>query len=461
MISRVFTGLVIATMALVNSGMGQSRIQITVEDMEDSIAYLGYHLGDKRYVADTVPVMNRVVVFTHETGYQPGLYFLYTPSVYFEFIVNEPTIELTTSGPDYIQNMIVVTSEENTAFVDMQKYVSSRRQAFEAIASELDSAETDSLVISENIERRKRIDKEVQEYQLNLARTMEGSFVSRMMYMMQKPKVPEGLQGAERYNYYKSHFFDNISISDGGMLRTPLYAQKVTEYLDKVVLQDPDSVIAAVDHLLSKSRDNEEAFRYLLVTLSTKYESSPIMGHDKVFVHIVEAYYLEGDADWMGEDILTKLRSRIATIKPNLIGNPAPPLILNDTLYGRVSLYEDIRADYTVLYFYDPDCGHCKKKTPVLYDAYTNLRSENVQVLAINIANNTERWKEYIRDNGLDWINLADSDNKTNFRYFYDVRSTPTLFILDSKKQIIAKKLDASQVEEFIANHRRRSPAGG
>jgi len=283
-----------------------------------------------------------------------------------------------------------------------------------------------------------------------------------MIYAMQRPTLPDSLVGEskelalKRYQYYHDHFFDNVSISDADLLRTPIYQQKLMEYLDQVIIQEPDSVIKEVDFLLESAGVNPEIYRYMLVTLSNKYETSSIMGHDKVFVHIVENYYLTGTADWVSEDLLAKLEERTASIKPNFIGNPAPPLVLNDTLYSRVSLYDDVDANYTVLYFYDPDCGHCKKKTPELYEAYSKLRNQGVEVLAINITNNTDRWKEYIRENDFDWINLADSFNQTNFRFYYDVRTTPTLYILDESKRIIAKKIDASQVEDFINNQERR-----
>ena len=120
----------------------------------------------------------------------------------------------------------------------------------------------------------------------------------------------------------------------------------------------------------------------------------------------------------------------------------------------------DIETEFTVLYFYDPDCGHCKKKTPELYEAYMTLRNEDVEVLAICITTDTDRWKEYIRENNFDWINLADSNNKSNFRYYYDIRSTPIIYVLDKEKKIIAKKLDASQVQSFITQVRESNMGG-
>jgi peroxiredoxin len=136
-------------------------------------------------------------------------------------------------------------------------------------------------------------------------------------------------------------------------------------------------------------------------------------------------------------------------MKPNLIGNPAPNLVLWDTLGTEINL-RDIDAKYTVLYFYDPDCGHCKTKTPILYASYPELQAKGVEILAVCTTTDERRWLEFIRENDLGWINIADLQAKTYFKFYYDVRSTPTVYILDKDKKILAKKIDVEQVEAVI-----------
>lgn len=448
--------LLIVIITVSNAGAQTSVVQITVDDIKDSVGYLGYHFADKRFVKDTAEIQNNgQVLFTSNSSFDPGLYFFYTPNVYFEFIVNEPEIILQTKGGDYVSNMNVIRSEENKIFNEMQLYVTKKRKEYGELASQADSLDLDSLEKVQLSDELTAIDSTVKKYQNDLVVQYPGTFVSRMVAAMQKPEIPDSLLGNSpekniaRYLYYKNHFFDGVDLTDAGLLHTPIYNQKIIEYLDKVIVQNPDSIIREVDFLINAVSQNEEIYRYMLVTLSNKYETSPVMGMDKVFVHIVETYYLTGSTSWADDELIKKLTERILTIKPNFIGNQAPQLVLNDTLLTSISLY-DIKAEYIILYFYDPDCGHCKKKTPVLYEAYGNLRGKNVEVLAINITTDAERWKEYINENEFDWINLMDSYNRSNFRYYYDVRSTPVLYILDRDKVIIAKKLDAGQVEEFI-----------
>ena len=44
------------------------------------------------------------------------------------------------------------------------------------------------------------------------------------------------------------------------------------------------------------------------------------MGMDAVFVHMVENYYMTGEAYWVEEDQLKKIEERAEKIAPNLIG---------------------------------------------------------------------------------------------------------------------------------------------
>ena len=51
-----------------------------------------------------------------------------------------------------------------------------------------------------------------------------------------------------------------------------------------------------------------------------------------------------------------------------------------------------------------------------------------------------------------DFINVSDTDNKTNFRVFYDIYSTPVLYLLDKDKKILAKRLDIYNLKKYL-NH--------
>jgi hypothetical protein len=78
------------------------------------------------------------------------------------------------------------------------------------------------------------------------------------------------------------------------------------------------------------------------------------------------------------------------------------------------------------------------------------------EVLAVNIQTDVDKWKKYIQDQQLDWINLADPYVRSNFRKDYNINSTPKVFVLDKEKRIIARKIGVEQVKEIIEIDQKR-----
>jgi hypothetical protein len=63
---------------------------------------------------------------------------------------------------------------------------------------------------------------------------------------------------------------------------------------------------------------------------------------------------------------------------------------------------------------------------------------------------NYKAWEEFIKKNNLDWINVADPHRHSNFRFEWDIQSTPQIYILDQDKVIRARRIGADQVEDYI-----------
>ncbi|MCB0495149.1 MAG: redoxin domain-containing protein [Cyclobacteriaceae bacterium] len=447
--------LVFLFLALPFSVLGQTySIKTTVRNSTDTVAYLGHHFATQRYLDDTAKVVDGKAVFEGIKKLEPGIYFYYTPNNYFEFLVEDQKFSLEATSPDFVQTMKIKNSPLNEGFYKLQRFTAEMKAKSKPILDSYDSTSTEEekALIKEQMDA---INKQVEEFQDQLKEEYKGTLLAKLITLMQSPRVPEAPEGTEdvklyKYLYYKNHFWDGIDITDPGTLRSPLLDAKINDYLDNVVVQQSDSVIKEVDKLLDKAKGNKETFRYLLITLANKYERSPVIDFDKVFVHLVEDYYLTGKADeWATQETIDKLRNRINMIKPNFIGNPAPELVLWDTLGAEVNI-RDIDANYLVLYFYDPDCGHCKKKTPELYANYPDLVAKGVEVIGVDISTDEKKWKDFIKKDDLGWINLADLNNQTYFRYYYDIRSTPTVYILDKDKKIRVKKIDVLDVPVVI-----------
>jgi len=83
-------------------------------------------------------------------------------------------------------------------------------------------------------------------------------------------------------------------------------------------------------------------------------------------------------------------------------------------------------------------------------------------VFAVNTDTSLEKWKKYIVDNDLKWINVNGTRSiSPDYHQLYDIRTTPTLFLLDEKKRIIAKRLKTEQLIPFLENYHKNKQQQG
>ena len=217
----------------------------------------------------------------------------------------------------------------------------------------------------------------------------------------------------------------------------------------KIVMKVPDSIIVEADRIIEKSKANKDVFRYVVVYLLNYYETTKIMGMDKVFVSIAEKYYLTGEAYWADSTMLAKFEERVRKLKPTLIGEIAHDIKMPTNTGEYVTLHQ-VNATYTILVFWEPDCGHCKKVVPKIYKISKKFKDKGVKAFAVYTQADKEEWLKFINEHGLDWLNVYDPYHLSHYRNFYDIYSTPVIYLLNEKKEIVAKRLDVEQIEKLL-----------
>jgi peroxiredoxin len=197
-------------------------------------------------------------------------------------------------------------------------------------------------------------------------------------------------------------------------------------------------------------------FKFVTWFITHKYETSNIMGMDAVFVHMVKKYYTKEKAYWLDDAGLYKIQDRAKQLEPILVGKKCRNLVLQDTSGVYQSMY-DIKAPYTILFFWDPDCGHCQKAVPKVKEFYEKMHSQGIEIYGVCTETESEKWRKFIAEKQLPWINVGDPNFKDNFRWDFDLSTTPQFFILDKNKIIIGKRLDVDQFEDFINHDKKKA----
>ncbi len=472
------------------------EIIFNAKNSKDSIAYLTYYQFDKNYIKDTCLVAKKGrIIFKGNTKLDTGIYTIVSQqkTIYFDFFVDEHNQFLefkNDASPDNIQTLEIVNSSSQKAFVDYLKFVSHQNSDFMNFKNGLIlKNKQDTLRLTE---KQKEIELEISNYENDFYEKNKSSFIGDVINLKIEKilkDVPIASNGRpdsiKVYNYYKKHYWDNVNFTSNATMRNPFFYNKLKRYIESVVIQNPDSLIVEVDEIFSKTNKGSDLRKILLAHFLNSFETSKIMGFDKVFVHLSDRYLKlgEGAGIYQDDSVVNSIIKRADLLKPLLIGSIAPELytikandfaIINRMGFNTVKDSDDVTkkyyanvdeiskmfvtlhsivADHIILVFWDVDCSHCQSEIPKLLEVYKNLikSGKNVKVFSVYTMHDGEKFLKYTIEKGLtDWINVYDGAYINNLVNKYDIYSTPVIYILDKNKTIKAKRIGIDQIENFL-----------
>lgn len=455
------------------------EIKVKMDNFEQKDLYLGYYYGDKQYLRDTAELNQEgFFIFKGEEAYEGGVYLLVLPpdNKFIQILLNknEQHFTIHADGEKLSQDIKFDNSPDNSLFYDYMAFLSVKRPMADKLNKEIEAAPEGSKEREKAQKKLDELNETVKKHQLFIIENNPNSLTAALIKANLPLDTPEfeGEKADEkRWRWAQKHYFDNINMTDERMLRSPFLFQRIDHYINKMVVQHPDTISLAIDRVLEMVRPAEETFKYYLIHFLNAYAKSKIVGMDAVYVHVVKKYYATGQAPWTEEEQLKKIIDNATTLDPLLVGKIAPdfqasPLKVKETIavkdvenehqrfkLGTPFTLHSVKSPYTVLIFWASDCGHCKKSMPKLVEFYENYKTKGVEVFAVC----TKTYKDVPacaelldKHNALNWLNMVDPYYRSKFASTYDVRSTPQIYILDHKKEIISKKIGTEQLPEVM-----------
>ena len=447
-------------------------IQISLKPYQNTKIYIGTNYGNSRVLADSAILNDKSEgVFASNKKLTPGIYFVVSPkyAILFDFLVDENQKFKIIADTTNLTDVTIIGSKENDIFKNYSKSMNDIGAQLSEIEKAFKSATNanDSTTLTNKYNDKK---KEMNEKRLAIMKGQPNSMTAYFLNVMQRPDAPAipivNGKADSTYPFYfiKNHFWDDVVFNDNRLVRTPFFEAKLDEYFKNYVSREPDSIIEEVQYMLTVAKTGNEIYPFLLFKFTNKYITPEFMGQDKVFLHIYQNFFAKGDTTLLNEASKKSITERAYSMMANQLGLAAPPLVINDIDDKKISLY-DIVSPYTFVAFWDPTCSHCKVEIPRVDSFYKSIWSKlNVKILSVNINfKELTAWKTFINENKLaGWMHAYQTEadlNKeiqqgkpTTIRQLYDVFKTPTFYLLDANKKIIAKNLSIEQFNDFLVN---------
>lgn len=263
---------------------------------------------------------------------------------------------------------------------------------------------------------------------------------------------PDSLTPEQRIAYMRDHFWDNLDFADTVWLAstdTTHMLRAFHEYVRYFVTPDDPTPLVSLMQKASQSKVSLTYFA-MLAERVLHDPGSPAHSEDlyiPVLNALIESPLLD---EWEKE----APRHDLQLALQNRVGTPA-----NDFRYtlasGRTGTLYGIGAEYTLVFFNNPDCAMCKTLIEQL--AASSLISEMVgqgrlKILALYPDEDLTAWRAHIPDIPSTWINGYDAGTQISRNNLYDLRAIPSLYLLDRNKRVLLKDVyDVGYVEWILS----------
>jgi thiol-disulfide isomerase/thioredoxin len=250
----------------------------------------------------------------------------------------------------------------------------------------------------------------------------------------------------EFLNSRKYHYFDFINFKDEVLKNSIFITEKVIDYVfylsisedisvqEKLYKQAINEVIAKVETDLQLKSDLLTAILYNF----NQIENGSLM-------KFVLNKYTKLPKNFQNEKVIKETKSKLKLA----LGNVAPDFSWEEN--GETKKLSDLNvADHYILVFWSTTCSHCLHEIPLLYTFSKTLK--NVHVVGFTLENDDSGFKKYSKMYP-EWTNILGLKRWQNkVARMYEIRATPTYFILDKDKKIVSKPNHFEDVKAFFKN---------
>lgn len=432
---------------------GPAEITIKATGAPQGTSYLIGILGDQRFRLDSARVSAEgVSSFDNPSGYPQGHYFMYYQNnKNFQVLLGEDQKFDITLDINNMANTIQANgSIDNELLFNNIKFENSMRPEFAEAANLLKANPegTPGYQVAKDQQAalvQKRKDQLAKEFSQH-----PNSFYVAFKRAGQNPEVRLDLPQEAQVAQYRKDFWGNVNFADVRLLRTPVINNKLKRYMNELTPQHVDSIISSTNWLIDTAEPYPDYFKFFANWVPLTYEptKTSIMDPEKILVNVIQRYFTKEKAYWTDSMSIYGFQQRANEMKNSLYGNKGPNVTSTDQ-FGKPQTLFDKKADYLIVYMYNPDCEHCQEQTPKLVNFYKQNKSKGIDVYAIAIDTDKQKWVDYINKTGMTFTNVHDPTNRSIYQTYY-VDHTPELYVLNKDRTIIGKNLKVNQIMTVI-----------
>lgn len=435
---------------------------MTPPDKGDQVALYKIEGAKQKYISFTSIQLDTVIIGGEEQALgrfsfelpnttKPGAYravYRTSGSGFVDFFFNKENVEFVFNPKFPDQSAVVFTSSREN------KLYSQYLQAYNNVQKKIDAAQATFLESQgEDKEAKKSYKKhlkDLEDVQESYETKSEGMLVHNFIKASQRHNASNPHDNLQEYlSETVDNFFEFVDFKSETLYNSSFLIDKINDFVfylnyseDKQLQQKliRQSVIKVMDQLPS-DKLKTAVVNYLISTLTDKRNGPAVdWMFSEYYDKLPEA---SQDAEFKKEK-LDILQATVGRIAPDFSWDEAGQEV-------KLSRLDDGKK--YLLVFWSTGCPHCTKEVPELYKFMLNHKDVSVISFGIENEDAIPTWNEFIKDLP-EWHNAMGThpeykfDNETVKKY--NLLGTPSYFVLDRNKRIIAMPEHAEDVEKYF-----------
>lgn len=463
------------------NGQNKFLLKVKVNELPYNKIYLASIYGHHQRIVDSATINQEgYFQFQFTEKYPAGVYRVIlgqTPKAAFQneapqsilIVFKNENTELSTCFNYPSDSMQVSVGSENKMYYEYLKKKKQYNQKLGLLEQVIRFYPSTDVFYSQTRKQYNVVQNELKKYAVELIQKYPNAYFTKIVRAEQYPFLDASLTDVMRFKELKNKFFKPSDFQDTMLLYSNVLSDKILTYINLyrssqyTEQQQTHEFIQAANNLLTIAKTgNQKVYKY---TLDYVIEGFNEIKQDAVLAYITDNFMLPNSCG-IEDEKLKQILQKTADYKRTAIGAIAPEIIFSSRLSG---VYPDkggregvgartlsnISSDYILIVFWATWCPHCTGEVPKIKKAIEEYQKKHqdksLAAVFVSIDKEEKPWKDFIEKNELSgFINLCELKGwNGEIGKSYNLNATPTLFLLDKNKKIIAKPENA---EQFINN---------
>lgn len=256
------------------------------------------------------------------------------------------------------------------------------------------------------------------------------------------PLVPGVIaEPSERAEYVLDRYWNKFDFRDTTWLAdTAAFEQTFANYMGVAGMVPRDRAAASLRDLFAAASVEPSMYRrFAEVAELYLYEPNSPMRDEELYESVLLVLL---DSQVLDEDEKVRPRHQLWMCSKNKVGSRAADIRYRTPSGATGKLY-GLTVPYVILFFHDPDCGMCRE-VAMRMDASPAIRklidAGRLVVLCIYADEDEQAWRSHVAQMPLQgWIYGWDKWQTLRTQESYDLRATPTLYLLGPRQEVLVK----------------------